>query len=125
TMSARLVDGEAHITRLEAHLDRLSASAEALGLTETIRTGPLADAIKLTVQRAELPRARVRLTLTGGDLNLLSREGQPKRREPTILIVAQPAPERPAQPAGVTAVVADARANPLNPLEGHKTLSYW
>ena len=128
TMSARATDGAVRITRLEAHMDRLAASAAALGLAETVRTGPLADAVKLTVERSALPRARVRLTLTGGDLNLLGREGQPKRREPTILIVAQPAPDRPTRAGdsgGVTAVIADARANPLNPLEGHKTLNYW
>ncbi len=125
TMSARATGGAIHIPRLEAHLDRLSASAAELGLAGTVRAGPLADAIGLTVERSGLARARVRLTLTGGDLNLLSREGQPKRREPTILIVAQPAPERPGAGAGVNAVIAGARANPLNPLEGHKTLSYW
>jgi branched-subunit amino acid aminotransferase/4-amino-4-deoxychorismate lyase len=26
---------------------------------------------------------------------------------------------------GVSATIADARANPLNPFEGHKTLNYW
>jgi branched-chain amino acid aminotransferase len=134
TMSARVTDGQVHVARLEAHLDRLAASAATLGLAATVLAGPLADAVRLTVERSGLPRARVRLTLTGGDLNLLSREGQPKRREPTILIVAQPAPAPPTPPAppgggngpaGVTAVIADARANPLNPLEGHKTINYW
>ncbi|MFG0285975.1 MAG: aminotransferase class IV [Phycisphaerales bacterium JB039] len=125
TMIARTTDGEVHVTRLEAHLDRLSASAAELGLAETVRTGPLADAVKLTVERSQLPRARVRLTLTGGDLNLLTRECQRTAREPTILIVVQPAPERPGPGGGVSAVIAGARANPLNPLEGHKTLSYW
>lgn len=49
------------------------------------------------------------------------------RHQPTVLVVAQPATVYPAalMEQGVLMVVAGARANPWNPLEGHKTLSYW
>lgn len=125
-------DGGA-VVHLDRHLGRLAASARALGLLEAIRTGPLAEAVKRTCDRAWADgapaRLRVRLTVTGGDLNLLdrSRDPRPSSHEPTVLIAATPAAEYP--PAmyerGIAAVVADARANPFDPAQGHKTLAYW
>lgn len=46
---------------------------------------------------------------------------------PTVLIVAQPATRYPDAmfDRGVMVSLADARANPLNPFEGHKCLNYW
>ena len=80
-------------------------------------------------------KPRVRLTISGGDLSLLGaalRATQPgapppQPTDPTILIVAQPATEYPAPmfDRGVAIALADARANPLNPFEGHTTLNYW
>ncbi|MCA9305976.1 MAG: aminotransferase class IV, partial [Phycisphaerales bacterium] len=74
-------------------------------------------------------RARVRLTVTGGDLNMLSRgEGAPPPLvDPTVMIVAQAAPAYPAQmfEQGVGVTIARFRANPLDPFAGHKTLNYW
>jgi branched-subunit amino acid aminotransferase/4-amino-4-deoxychorismate lyase len=86
----------------------------------------------------------VRLTVTGGDLNLLGRraegrgngESQSAGRadprsvapvDPTIMIVAQPATEYPPEmfERGVGVVIADLRINPLDPMSGHKTLNYW
>jgi branched-subunit amino acid aminotransferase/4-amino-4-deoxychorismate lyase len=111
---------------LEAHLDRLSASAAATGLSDEVRTGPLADAVRLTVARSGLARARVRLTMTGGDLNLLESRGR-STHEPTVLISAQPATVYPDAmfERGVMVTLGDARVNPLDPLAGHKTLNYW
>lgn len=122
---------------LDEHLERLAASARALGLSHDLRTGALADAVLETLRRSGLERARVRLTVTGGDLALLGRGpeggggagagGAAGGHEPTVLIVAQQATAYP--PAmlreGVPAVLAEVRANPLNPMEGHKTLNYW
>lgn len=132
TMAATLVEGEAVVRGLEAHLERLRASAGALGLSDSLRVGALAEAVCQTVERAGYPRARVRLTVTGGDLNLLptrKAEGRAPRasHDPTVMIVAQAATEHPAEmfEQGVPVVIADAKANPLNPTEGHKTLNYW
>lgn len=145
TMSARLdPGGKARVFRLESHLERLIGSAEALGLSTTLRIHALAEAVAATVERAELPHVRVRLTITGGDLNLLGRpagavpgteglaEGEPPRQaprglDPTILIVAQPATPYPPDmfERGVTATIGDTRTNPLDPMSGHKTLNYW
>src|SRR5205814_2137459 len=53
--------------------------------------------------------------------------GGARAADPTVLIVAQPVTRYPEAmfERGVTVVLADARANPLNPFEGHKTLNYW
>lgn len=134
------------IVSLHAHMQRLALSARSLGLSESIRVNALAEACVRTVEKAasEMPgvhRFRVRLTVTGGDLNML---GKPGRRaaereedeqesggsggqDPTVLIVAQPATVYPEEmfERGVAAVIADLKVNPLDPFSGHKTLNYW
>ncbi len=140
TMSGRLEtsgDGKsrAHVFGLMEHIDRLIASAAALGLSDSLKREPLAVAVEATVEKSGIERSRVRLTVTGGDLNLLGRsDGATKRRsdkgkihDPTLLIVAQRATEYPAElfERGGRVAIADTKANPLNPFEGHKTLNYW
>jgi branched-chain amino acid aminotransferase len=137
TMSARLDEesGHARVFALDDHLQRLIRSAAELGLSDTLRPAPLAEAVLQTVEKSGLPRARVRLTITGGDLNLLGRpaqgpDGKPAPRraiDPTLLIVAQPATDYPLDlfERGASAVIADLRLNPLDPTAGHKTLNYW
>jgi len=122
TMLAR----NGRIFRAEAHMHRLAESAKGLLLSKRLRTAPLAEAAELTVQRNGMESARVRLTVTGGDLNLLQSAGR-TQQDPTILIVAQPPTPYPDAffEKGVTAVIADARSNPLSPMAGHKTLNYW
>ena len=115
-----------HIVALHAHLLRLAASARDLDLVERLRTGPLADACQHVINRAALDRARLRLTLTGGDLNLLA-AGTDDERTPTIIIHASPAQRYPPEmfERGIAVAIADAKANPLNPHAAHKTLDYW
>lgn len=112
------------VLHLLQHLDRLSESARQLGLSEKMRTDALAEAILLSVKRAGLERSRIRVTVTGGDLNLL--QGG-TTHDPTVLIVVQPATEYPDElfDRGVSVTVADGRRNPLDPFESHKTLDYW
>lgn len=114
------------VHRLDEHLTRLIESARTLALAQSLRHEPLAEAVRRTVARAGLERARVRLTITGGDLNLLEqkRETPP---HPTIIIAAQPATNYPPEmfERGVLATIADDRVNPLDRFAGHKTLNYW
>ncbi len=126
--SMRAVDGV--VFRPLAHLQRMHASALALRLVERLNIEAIAEAIDLTLKRNALRDARVRVTLTGGDLNLLARarEGSDEgAMHPTISIVAQPPTPYPSEmfTKGVRVMVAEGRANPWDPMAGHKTLSYW
>ncbi len=118
------------VLHLSAHVERLARSARAMGLSESLRVGALEEAVKRTVERAgaeiDAERLRLRLTVTGGDLNMLGR-GEGPAGEGTVLIVAQPATAYPAEmfERGVGVVIADWKANPLDPMQGHKTLNYW
>ncbi|MAO21555.1 MAG: hypothetical protein CMJ35_00530 [Phycisphaerae bacterium] len=111
---------------LDEHLDRLQSSAATLGLSDDLKTGPLGEAMIETVKRSGLPSARVRLTLTGGDLNMLQTTGR-SGHQPTVLIQATPTTPYPDAmfENGVMATLGQARANPLDPTAGHKTLNYW
>ena len=73
---------------LERHLARLEGSARDLGLSERLRVAALTEAVRRVVAESGLAadggRARVRLTLTGGDLNLLEREAR-SQTDPTMV----------------------------------------
>ncbi len=117
------------VFRLEAHIDRLVTSASQLGLTTQLRPDPLAEAVEHTLKKNDLPDARIRLTVTGGDLAMLAaaRSGKKTEVRPSIVIqVTEPAvyPEEQFT-HGVTAVIADPKANPFDPTASHKTLNYW
>ena len=114
------------VFRLDDHLRRLHDSARDLGLTERLQEAPLSEAVQRTVEENGFQKSRIRLTLTGGDLNLLTKDGV-SQVDPTILIVAQPSTPYPDDyfSNGVTVAVADGRLNPLDPTSGHKTLDYW
>ena len=114
------------IFRPQAHLQRLTESARRLLLSERLRVEPLSEAVQLSLTENGLEEARVRLTLTGGDLNLLQSKGK-TQADPTILIVAQPPTEYPDAffEKGVVVMIADGRENPFDPMAGHKTLNYW
>lgn len=117
------------VLHLDRHLDRLDDSSQALRLTESLQLDPLHQAIEATLARNELEEARLRLTLTGGDLNLLSTPTGRKSGPPhhTILIHAQPPTKYPDEffENGVMVTIADGRLNPLDQFAGHKTLNYW
>ncbi len=124
----------AHVLHLREHLNRLGASSSTLSLMERLHVGALEEAVDRAVARgfeehADSARLRVRLTITGGDLNLLHRaDTRPADPAwPTLLIVAQPATCYPSEMfrRGVLATIADWRANPFDPTQGHKTISYW
>lgn len=143
--------GGAWVFRLDAHLDRLIGSARELGLSYTLDRAALERDVLAAVARCGLSRQRVRLTVTGGDLNLLERARDPDdsrtRQErsadtasgradagdagrgprPTVLVVAQAATEYPIEmfERGVAVTIADTRVSPLDAMAGHKTLNYW
>ncbi|MDX9911656.1 MAG: aminotransferase class IV [Phycisphaerales bacterium] len=131
TMSGVVEDGKARVRALDRHLARIAESARVLGLSDALATHALAEAVLQTIEHAapELGpegRARVRLTITGGDLNLLQRS-RTTPVDPTILITAQAQTAYPAAmfERGARVGVASWRANPFDPTAGHKTLNYW
>lgn len=109
-----------------AHLNRLAVSASDLLLTESLWTEPLAEALQAAVDRSGFREARLRLTLTGGDLSGLQSDGR-SRQDPTIAITVQPATRYPDAffEQGIMATVADGRLNTLSVMAGHKTMNYW
>ncbi len=114
------------IIGLREHMTRLGTSARELKLSDDLNAEGLGEAALETLRRAGHPRARVRLSVTGGDLNLLQTKGESNAR-PTVLIDAQPATAYPDAmfDRGVIVTVATARANPFDPTSSHKTLNYW
>jgi branched-subunit amino acid aminotransferase/4-amino-4-deoxychorismate lyase len=135
TMLAR----NGRVFRVLEHMERLRASARELELVDTLRAEALCDAVEATLARSGLGDARIRLTLTGGDMNLLARSGaggaggaggrdaSALRHDPTILIQVQPPTPYPEAmfEQGVGVRVADSRLNMLDAFAGHKTLWYW
>ncbi len=140
------------VIHLHEHMTRLANAARTLGLSDSLRRDALADAVERTLmktsqQMQDVERFRIRLTITGGDLNLLSKARDSANAEvsgassgsgapassgggnqmPTIIIHAQPATIYPQEmyEHGVLVSIADLKVNPLDPFAGHKTLNYW
>ena len=132
---------------LDEHVQRLAMAAHSLGLATLSDDGMslggmqlsgLSQAIRETARRSGLTRCRLRLTLTGGEVNLLRRaQGVQSGSQGaasgagafagTVLIVASPATQYPqsAREQGILATLADTRVSPLDIMAGHKTLNYW
>lgn len=119
------------VYRLSEHLQRLIDSAAQLGLTQRLQGDALAQLVNMTLTENGLEEARIRLMITGGDLSLLgAARGETDKgsaHQPGVICVASPPTEYPADyfEQGVSAMVADPKANPFDPLAGHKTVQYW
>ncbi|MBC8203213.1 MAG: aminotransferase class IV family protein [Planctomycetes bacterium] len=113
------------IFRGKQHMERLAQSARMLRLTERLQTEPLVEALQLCLEKNKLEQARVRLTLTGGNLSMLGQAGE--SADPSIFIQAQQPTEYPEQlfEKGVHVSLASGRTNPYDFMAGHKTLNYW
>lgn len=128
TMLAR----EGAVLDFEAHLDRLAASARELRLFDPLRTEPLAEAVQQALAKSGLRDARIRITLTAGDMGRpfagANAAGEKTAApQPTLAIHVQPPTRYPDElfEKGVAVSVAENRANPLDRFAGHKTLMYW
>jgi len=132
TMTATTRENEPHIHHLDRHIARLLTSAAQLGLAHPTQQ-QIREATIAATRRCAEPRTRVRVTITGGDLNLLARARarahahapDTPAAHPTLLVVAQRAPEYPPEMFQRGIATRIARANPFNPTDAHKTLNYW
>jgi len=123
--------GSPRVHRLCEHLDRLADSVRALELTDNFDPAPLGELVLQTLVQSTLcdepdSRARVRLTITGGDLNLLASTGRTHHQLSVLITCHEPTPY-PIEmfTKGVAVTIADAKLNPLDPHAGHKTINYW
>ena len=123
TMAAR----NGRVFRLQQHIERLVESARQLALTERLQIEPLSEAVERALKNCGLTEARIRLTVTGGDLNTLRAGGTGGANDPTILVVPQPPTPYPEAffTQGVSVIMAPGRVNPWSPFSGHKTINYW
>ncbi len=111
------------VFRLDEHLDRLCASAEVLLVP--IDRSKLPDAETLTRLMVDnaLTDARVRLTVTAGDVL----EGDESDQRPlTVCVTAAPLTTYPKHlyDTGITVMISKYRQSADDPLVGHKTTNY-
>ncbi len=128
------------VFRLQDHLQRLRRSATELQLMSSLHIEPLAQAVGEVLKKWGDSDARVRITLTGGVVNMLraareaapvekpnTPEPAPVRTDPTLLIVASAATPFPVElfQRGVGVMVSDQRVSNSDRFAAHKTLAYW
>jgi len=107
---------------LADHLDRLFVSAEVLSINNPYDREYVAEAINKVLSANKLTDARLRLTLTNGPMT----ESE-QRRKSTLLITAAKFRSYPPEyyKKGVMVVLCPFRQNPIDPVSGRKTTSYF
>jgi branched-subunit amino acid aminotransferase/4-amino-4-deoxychorismate lyase len=116
----------------EQHLGRMATSARELRLFDPLKTEPLAEAVQHALAKSEMRDARIRVTLTAGDMGrpfagANAAGAKPAAPQPTLAIHVQPPTRYPDElfENGVAVAIAENRANPLDSFSSHKTLMYW
>jgi branched-chain amino acid aminotransferase len=121
TMRAR----NGKVFRLRQHLERMTRSAQALSIPFTLGQTDLQDMLDDLMDANGLTDARIRLTVTRGDVHAAT------AADPvppvTLLLTATAFMAYPAElyEKGMTVVVSAWKQNPENPLTGHKSTSYF
>ncbi|MBN1344768.1 MAG: aminotransferase class IV [Phycisphaerae bacterium] len=114
------------IFRLRDHLARLAASAEALSMFDLDEQSQqvIAEGLTELIARNSLSEARVRLTITTGDLRQATTDDRPSKL--TILATAARLVPYPAElyAQGMTVLISVHKQSRLDPTCGFKTLSY-
>jgi len=113
------------VLRLERHLDRLLDSARALQMQIPVAARDLEPAVYQVLEANELPDARLRLTVTPGNV---PRPGEPVAEPPAPTVLVSAGPARPHPPElyrhGMRVCLCPFRQNRHDALAGHKTLAY-
>ena len=117
------------IFRLDAHLTRLRCSAESIGLTHSMLTTDegkqsLKAACMATLEANELKDARIRLTVSAGEGDMMP--GPSTCSSPTILILAGTLVPLPPEryETGFKAAISFLRRNSQSPLSRLKSTCY-
>jgi branched-chain amino acid aminotransferase len=107
---------------LTDHLDRLFASAEALSINNPYDRQYITEAINKVLHANKLTDARLRLTLTNGPMAEIE-----EQRKSILLITATKLQSYPPEyyTKGVMVVLCPFKQNPLDPVSGRKTTSYF
>ena len=107
---------------LKDHLDRLFVSAGVLSINNPYDREYITEAIDKVLSANKLTDARLRLTLTNGPMT----ESEQQRKS-TLLITAAKFRSYPPEyyKKGVMVVLCPFRQNPIDPLSGRKTTSYF
>lgn len=114
------------IFRLDDHLTRIQATGQALSLFD-LSDGDLAsmsEGLGQLLQRNELTEARVRLTITTGDMRQTAQDGS--RPDPTVFATAvaiTPYPDE-LYEKGMTVLISTCKQSRQDPTCGCKTLGY-
>ena len=112
------------VFRMQDHLDRLFHSAAILGITITnSKEEIIADTAEL-LQANKLLDARLRLTLTRGNIHNISPDHPPQS---TLFITAVQLTAYPPElyRYGMTVIISPYKQNPDEPIAGHKTINYF
>ncbi|MGN6370671.1 MAG: aminotransferase class IV [Phycisphaerae bacterium] len=113
------------VFRGRQHIERLMASAQVLGIPVSLTAGQLQEMATDLCEVNHLTDARLRLTITRGDLQ----EATADNPVPPVTLILSAADFQPYAPAmyekGMTVIVSRYKQNPDSPLNGHKTTSYF
>ncbi len=112
------------IFRLDRHIARLRHAAEMLGLIDKLNAYDLKEACHDVLKANNLTDARVRLTLTGGEGDIVPNPDTLK--DINVFIVARKLVPQPAEiyERGYKAVISSYRRNSHSPLSRIKSVSY-
>ena len=110
---------------LRDHLARLTRSAQALNIPFSLGESQLAEIIAELLEANDLSDARLRLTITRGDLHSATTEDP----TPPVTFILTASAFQPYPPSlyekGMTVIISPYKQNPENPLTGHKSTSYF
>ncbi len=106
------------VFRLETHLARLLGTVDVLGLRTEATGESLTAAVKELLVANELSDARLRITLSPGDVT---------GGDPTVVITGEPLPEYPAAwySEGISVSITELRQSPTDIASGRKTGCYF
>ncbi|MCH7591163.1 MAG: aminotransferase class IV [Planctomycetes bacterium] len=111
------------VFRLESHIERLRRSAETILVPIEREALPTADDVSRLLTRNGLTKARLRLTVSAGQLKT---EPQTEKAAPTVCLTTADLTSYPAElyEKGVGVVICRYRVSPSDPIAGHKTTAY-